>query len=413
VGTSQIRRRERIADFLPFLAVGAAMWFVPMVGATELPPDLALEVIDNGLDNPVWVGGAGDDSGRLFVVEQPGIIKIVGVGIFLDISDRVDDTSNEQGLLGLAFHPDFADNGYFYVNYTHDPDGPGADLTRVSRFSVSAVDDDVADAASETILMAFSQNESNHNGGDLHFGPDGYLYIATGDGGGSEDVHENAQDLTTPLGKILRIDVDTGQPYSVPSDNPFIAIPNAVAEIWSYGLRNPWRFSFDRATGDLLIGDVGQYDIEEIDFQPSSSAGGENYGWSCMEGNVIRNYHPCDGNPLSDPVLVYDHGLGCSVTGGFVYRGNIGGLHGSYVFGDYCTGTIWIAGDGQMGWTAITWISRGFGLSSFGEDDDGELYLCDRNDGEVYRIVSPSAIFTDLFEFANLSRWSDVVGLSP
>lgn len=377
---------------------------------SEPPPDLTLELVDSGFNNPLWVGGAGDGSGRIFVVEQPGRIEIVGVGTFLDIESRVDSTSNEQGLLGLAFHPNFAVNGYFYVNYTHDPDGPGSDVTRVSRFQVSAADDDLADPASETILMSFEQNAGNHNGGDLHFGPDGYLYIATGDGGGAEDEFGNAQDLTSPLGKLLRIDVDAGIPYAVPADNPFVAVQDAMAEIWSYGLRNPWRFSFDRANGDLYIGDVGQYDIEEIDFQIASSSGGANYGWSCKEGHLVRNYNPCDGNPLTDPILVYTHDLGCSVTGGNLYRGDIGGLHGRYVFGDYCSGTIWFAHNAGAGWTAEGWGSSGFGLASFGEDDDGELYLADRDDGEVYRFASPSAVFTDLFESGGADRWSAAVG---
>ena len=376
--------------------------------ATDPPPDLALQLVDDGYNNPIWVGGAGDGSGRIFVVEQPGSIEIVGVGTFLDIQDQVDSTGNEQGLLGLAFHPNFSDNGLFYVNYTHDPAGSGPDVTRVSEFEVSDSNDDLADPNSETILMTFNQNSSNHNGGDLHFGPDGFLYIATGDGGGAEDEYENAQDLTTPHGKLLRIKVDAGLPYAVPGDNPFVNVQDAVTEIWSYGLRNPWRFSFDRANGDVYIGDVGQYSIEEIDFQPASSPGGENYGWSCKEGNVVRNYNPCDGNPLTEPILVYDHDLGCSVTGGYLYRGKIGGLHGRYVFADYCSGTIWFAYDGQTGWTADDWISIGFGLSSFGEDDDGELYLTDRDDGEVHMIVSPSAIFTDHFESGDTTIWSSV-----
>ncbi len=228
--------------------------------------------------------------------------------------------------------------------------------------------------------------------------------------GGLEDIFENAQDLTNPLGKILRINVDAGIPYAVPGDNPFVNVQNAFTEIWAYGLRNPWRFSFDRANGDLFIGDVGQYEIEEIDRQPAASIGGENYGWSCKEGDVVRNYNPCDGSPLTEPILVYDHDFGCAVTGGFVYRGMIGGLHGRYVFGDYCSGRIWFAVDGQTGWTAAEWgTSTGYGLASFGEGDDGELYLTDRDDGEVYKIISPSAIFADFFESGDTAAWSSVV----
>ncbi len=384
------------------LVVAAAPWWVEAGGP---PEDLVLTLVANGYDNPAAVTGAGDGSGRLFVVEQPGRINIVGGGAFLDIRSRVDDAGTEQGLLGLAFDPQFASNGLFYVNYTHDP-GSGKDVTRVSRFQVSATDPDVADPASESVLLSFEQDGSNHNGGDLHFGPDGYLYISTGDGGGAEDPNDRAQHLDNLLGKVLRIEVGAGPGYAVPAGNPFVGVAGALPEIWAYGLRNPWRMSFDRANGDLFIGDVGQYDIEEISYQPSSSGGGENYGWSCREGDVARNYNPCDGSPLTDPILVYNHDIGCAVTGGYRYRGVIGGLHGRYVFGDYCTGRIWLA---RPGWTAEEWGSTGFGLSAFGEDDDGELYLADRDGGEIYRFTSPSAIFAELFEFKDTSRWSAVV----
>ena len=390
------------------VAVFLAAVSCAVAGAAELPSDLELETVDDGFVDPVVVTGSGDGSGRLFVVEQAGRIKIVGGATFLDISSRVDSGGNEQGLLGLAFHPDYANNGFFYVNYTHDP-GPGSDVTRVSRFSVSD-DDDVADPGSEVVVLTIPQDSGNHNGGDVHFGPDGYLYIATGDGGGAEDPNDRGQSLATLLGKLLRIDVDTGNPYGIPQSNPFVGVNGALAEIWAYGLRNPWRFSFDRATGDLYIGDVGQYDIEEIDLQPASSSGGENYGWSCMEGDVVRNYNPCDDAPLTAPILVYDHGLGCSVTGGFVYRGKIGGLNGLYVFADYCTGKIWFAEPGAGGWTVDEWGNAGFGLSSFGEGDDGELYLANRSSGVISRFFSPRAISTDGFEFGDFSRWSSVVG---
>jgi hypothetical protein len=374
----------------------------------DLPDDLVLQLVDDGFNQPIAVTGAGDGSGRLFVVEQAGRIEIAGGGTFLDISARVDSVGNEQGLLGLAFHPDFAGNGYFYVNYTHDP-GAAPDVTRISRFEVSVNDPDVADPNSEEIVLSFPQDSGNHNGGDIRFGPDGYLYIATGDGGGSEDPNDRGQSLDTLLGKILRIDIDSGILYGIPPGNPFDLDAGALDEIWAYGLRNPWRFSFDRSTGDLYIGDVGQYAVEEVDFQPASSGGGENYGWSCKEGDQTPNYNSCDGNPLTDPILVYDHDLGCSITGGFVYRGKIAGLHGEYVFGDYCSGRIWFA-ENSGGWSADQWISMGFGLSSFGEDDDGELYLCDRDDGAVYRFHSPSAIFTGPFESGDVSRWSSATG---
>jgi glucose/arabinose dehydrogenase len=389
----------------------AAGSLMPAVAASSDPPaDLVLDLVAGGFVKPAAVTGAGDNSGRIFVVEQAGTIEILGGGTFLDISARVVDTENEEGLLGLAFHPDFAANGYFYVNYTYDVPGSTADTTRVSRFQVSVADPNLADAGSELILLEIDQPYDNHNGGDLHFGPDGYLYIATGDGGGSGDPGDRARRLDNLLGKILRIDVDGGNPYAIPADNPFVGDGAARDEIWAYGLRNPWRFSFDRANGDLFIGDVGQGSREEIDYQPASSVGGENYGWRCMEGDQEFNPASCTGETLTLPILVYDHGLGCAVTGGFLYRGNIGGLHGRYVFADYCSGRIWFATPGVGGWTSDQWSVKGFGQASFGEDDDGELYLADRDDGTVSRFYSPGAIFTDLFDSGDASRWTAVVG---
>ena len=361
-------------------------------GAVEAPEGLSLELVADGFSRPVVLSHAGDGSGRLFVVEQQGRIRIVGGGAFLDIASLVDSSGNEQGLLGLAFHPDHTNTGYFYVNYTHDPVGSGPDVTRVSRFEVSAGDPNSADPSSEMILLEFEQNASNHNGGDLHFGPDGYLYIATGDGGGARDQFQNAQNLGSLLGKLLRIDVDGGTPYAIPAGNPFVGVGNALDEIWAYGLRNPWRFSFDRLTGDLFIGDVGQNEVEEIDLQPVSSAGGENYGWSCMEGDLAVNFNPCDGSPLTAPILVYDHDLGCSVTGGYLYRGSITALHGYYVFGDFCSGRIWFASESDGVWSADEWANTDISISSFGEDEDGELYVVDLGRGELYRFVGPSRV---------------------
>jgi glucose/arabinose dehydrogenase len=360
--------------------------------AVEPPADLSLELVAGGFSRPVAVRHAGDGTGRLFVVEQQGRIRIMDGGVFLDIASLVESSSNEQGLLGLAFHPDYANNGFFYVNYTHDPAGSGPDVTRVSRFEVSAVDPNSADSSRETIILEFEQPASNHNGGDLHFGPDGYLYIATGDGGGSRDQFQNAQDLGSLLGKLLRIDVDGGSPYAIPPDNPFVGDGDALDEIWAYGLRNPWRFSFDRLTGDLFIGDVGQSAVEEIDFQPASSAGGENYGWSCMEGDEAPGFNPCDGSPLTAPILVYNHGLGCSVTGGYRYRGGIAALRGSYVYGDFCTGRIWFASESGGTWSAEEWANTDISISSFGEDEDGELYVVDLGRGELHRFVGPSGL---------------------
>jgi glucose/arabinose dehydrogenase len=378
--------------------------------ASDPPTDLVLQQVALGYNAPVVVTGARDGSGRLFVVEQQGRILIVGGGVFLDISTLVDSSSNEQGLLGLAFHPDFANNGYFYVNYTHDPAGSTPDVTRVSRFQVSVGDPNSADSSSEKILLSFDQTAPNHNGGDLHFGPDGYLYIATGDGGGVEDPNDHGQSLDILLGKILRIDVDTGNPYEIPQDNPFVGNGDARDEIWAYGLRNPWRFSFDRLNGDLFIGDVGQQAREEIDLQRASSGGGENYGWSCMEGDLGVNFNPCDGEPLTAPILVYGHDPECSVTGGFLYRGNIGGLHGRYVFADYCSGVIWFANESSGVWSTEVFQDTTMNISSFGEDDDGELYVLDHNGGVVNRFFSPSSIFTDGFASGDASEWSSAVG---
>ncbi len=372
--------------------------FVAMASpsSAEVPGDLSLEMVAGGFSRPVAVVGSGDGNDRLFVVEQSGRILVVDEGEvlgtpFLDIASQVESSSSEQGLLGLAFHPDYSANGYFFVNYTYDPAGAGPDVTRISRFEVSADNSNRADHGSEVVLLQFDQDFSNHNGGGLNFGPDGYLYISTGDGGSGGDPNNRAQRLETLLGKLLRIDVDGGDPYAVPVDNPFVDLHTALPEIWAYGLRNPWRFSFDRHTGDLFIGDVGQNNVEEIDFQPASATGGENYGWSCREGDRTLNFNPCDGAPLTDPILVYDHSLGCSVTGGFRYRGRISSLWGLYVFGDFCSGRIWLAAEDGGVWTAEQWTDTDFTISSFGEDDDGELYVVAFNRGEIYRFDGETA----------------------
>jgi hypothetical protein len=402
-------RQDRFRIAVAVLGGAALCLAAAWVSASDPPSDLVLQLVENGLTSPVAVTGAGDGTGRLFVVEQAGQIEILGGGTFLDITDRVDNTGNEQGLLGLVFHPDYSTNGFFYVDYTHDPVGDNPDVTRVSRFQVSIADPNLADASSETILLEFDQSAVNHNGGDLHFGPDGYLYIGSGDGGGSGDPLNHGQSLDTLLGKILRIDVDSGSPYAIPPSNPFVGTAAALDEIWAYGLRNPWRFSFDRANGDLFIGDVGQGSVEEVDLQPASSPGGENYGWRCMEGDQVYNNSLCGGGPLISPILVYGHNPECSVTGGFRYRGNIGGLHGRYVFGDYCSGVIWFASDETGTWSTIPFADTTLAITSFGEDDDGELYVVDRG-GVVYRFYSPSAIFADGCETADTGRWSAVVG---
>jgi glucose/arabinose dehydrogenase len=320
---------------------------------------------------------AGDS--RLFIIEQPGRIQVIREGAvqgtpFLDISDRVRDSGNEQGLLGLAFDPAFDQNGYFYVNYT----GRNG-TTFISRFELTD-DPNQADPNSEKILLAIEQPYANHNGGVLAFGPDDYLYIGLGDGGSAGDPQGNAQNLESLLGKILRLDVSGAEGYAIPPDNPF-ADGGGRAEIWAYGLRNPWRFAFDSATGDLFIGDVGQNAWEEIDFQPAGSPGGQNYGWAFLEGT-----HPYEADTFAQgilPIAEYGHDQGCSVTGGVVVRDpNLPAWNGVYLFGDYCTGIIWgLLPDGAGGWNTQALFDTGFNISSFGLDADGRVYLTDLNGG--------------------------------
>jgi glucose/arabinose dehydrogenase len=295
-----------------------------------------IEVVAMGLSSPVHLTAPPDDVERVFIVERPGRIRVVRNGTllgapFLDLTGVV-LSGGEQGLLSLAFHPDYATNGHFFVNYT-DLDGH----TRVERYTVTAAPD-VADPASDLTILSVEQPFSNHNGGQVAFGPDGMLYIGMGDGGGEGgDPLRHGQNRATLLGSLLRIDVDAASPYAIPPDNPFVADPSAAPETWAYGLRNPWRFSFDRHTGDLYIGDVGQDSREEISFQPAASPGGENYGWKVMEGTACFSpRNGCSQAGLVPPVLDYTHADGCSVTGGFVYRGVEPTLAGRYFFADVC-----------------------------------------------------------------------------
>ncbi|MER3418866.1 MAG: glucose dehydrogenase, partial [Chloroflexota bacterium] len=354
---------------------------------------LTLEPLVRGLTAPLFVTGAGDGSGSLFVVEQAGRIRIVRAGRllatpFLDIADRV-RSGGEQGLLGLAFHPGFGPaEDRFYVNYTDR-----AGDTVVSEFRRSA-DPDRADPATERVLLRIDQPFANHNGGMLAFGPDGYLYVGTGDGGSAGDPFDSGQRLDTLLGKLLRIDPEPGPagPYTVPPDNPFVGSAGARGEIWAYGLRNPWRFSFDRRTGQLWIADVGQDRYEEVDRAPEGLGRGANYGWARMEG---RHCYPsgesCGGGSSGFvlPVAEYGHDQGCSVTGGYVYRGTaFPALGGVYLFGDYCSGRIWgLASGGPDEQAPVLLLRSGRSISSFGEDDAGELYLTDLADGSVWRVT--------------------------
>ena len=337
-----------------------------------------------GLQKPLGLATTADGTGRLFIVEQAGRIQVAQNGqllpeTYLDITSRVGSQGNEQGLLGLAFHPRYAENGFFYVNYT-DLNGD----TVIARFQVSPDNPNRADPGSEKRLLSVRQPFPNHNGGAVVFGPDGYLYLGLGDGGSAGDPQGNGQSLETLLGKILRIDVDNGDPYAIPPDNPF-ASGGGQAEIWAYGLRNPWRFSFDRLTGDLYIGDVGQNQVEEIDFLPANAPGGANFGWNFFEGSSAYQGAPPADLQTIPPVAEYSHDMGCSVTGGVVYRGSrLPDWQGIYLFGDYCSGLVWgLARDAQGNWQYKVLFERVGQITSFGQDDEGEVYLVDQG-GVVY-----------------------------
>ncbi|MEO0973597.1 MAG: PQQ-dependent sugar dehydrogenase, partial [Pseudomonadota bacterium] len=347
---------------------------------------------------------------RFFVAEQRGKVRFIDASgnvpaaDFLDIEDRVKFNNSEEGLLGIAFHPNYAENGLFYVNYIFDP-GPGLDRTRVSRFSVSAADPDLADPNSELVLLEFEQDFSNHNGGDLKFGPDGFLYVASGDGGSGGDPNDRAQATNTLMGKILRIDVDTppgagngpdctlapGANYSIPPSNAFSdGAGGGCDEIYALGMRNPWRISFDRETGDLWIGDVGQNDIEEIDFALAGSGGGLNYGWRCFEGTQEFDLRECNGSYL-DPVFEYPHVQGnCSVTGGFVYRGqDFPAIQGQYFFSDFCNSSIRSLAGPVNDLVETEVLPAGVVLfTTFGEDERGELFGADFLSGTIFQITA-------------------------
>ena len=353
----------------------------PPPDVTTFPnPDTYIwEKVVSGLERPVDIQHAGDE--RLFIIEKVGRVRIVqGGGLidfpYLDISDRAGSRGNEQGLLGLAFHPNYAENGLFFVNYTDK----GGD-TVIARYRVTA-DPNIGDPdpSSEMVLLRVSQPFGNHNGGGLDFGPDGYLYIALGDGGSAGDPLGNGQKLDTFLGKILRLDVDSAEPYSIPTDNPF------GNEIWAYGLRNPWRISFDSATGDLYIGDVGQGQWEEIDFIPAGAPGGVNFGWKYFEGTHGYNGAPPQDAQFGPPVAEYDHGQGCSVTGGYVYRGSMPEWSGIYLYGDYCTGTVWGLIRSDEGWQDQVLFGAVGNITSFGQDQSGEVYIA-TDGGQILRLT--------------------------
>lgn len=346
-------------------------------GPTTFPDPGAYDwqTVEGGLERPVDLQP--DGSGRLFVIEKRGRIRIIENdqlldAPFLDITDRVGSSGNEQGLLGLAFHPRYSENARFFVNYT-DLNGD----TVIARFQ-STGDPNVADPNSEVQLLNVDQPFANHNGGGLAFGPDGYLYAGLGDGGSQGDPNENAENTGVLLGKILRLDVDSAEPYAVPADNPF------GNEVWAYGLRNPWRLSFDRVTGDLYIGDVGQGNWEEIDFLAAGSPGGANFGWDHREG--AHEYEGGGPEGLIDPVAEYSHPEGgCSVTGGYVYRGSMPEWNGIYLYGDYCSGMVWGLLNNGNGWETQLLYDLDFTITSFGQDASGEIYLVSDN-GSIFRL---------------------------
>lgn len=422
-GKSLISRRNIFLVF--FVILGSILTLLTLVISSSADGDspdrvvLSLTLFAKGLDNPTSITNAGVGDDRLFVTEKKGFIRIVqadGVVIsvpFLDISDRV-STESEQGLLGLAFHPNYAENGYFYVNYTNfiSP----TRQTRISRFTFST-DSNIDTASTEEILLTIAQPGGElgerHNAGDIHFGPDGYLYIPMGDGQGGGDPDNNAQNLEVLLGKVARIAVNPESGnlppeckgegagnYWVPISNPMIDGPgNTCDEIWASGLRNPWRSSFDTLTGDYYIGDVGEGTREEINFHKKGSPAGENYGWRCYEGTVPFLTGGCkDKEEYTDPVFEYEtHIDGCSVTGGYVYRGSMyPALEGRYIFTDFCSGNFWDLVQNGDSWQALKHTNlTGFGYVSFGEDSNRELYVANFSSGSIYALEGQAAEFDE------------------
>jgi glucose/arabinose dehydrogenase len=350
--------------------------------------NLTLAPVVKGLKEPTFVAGPPDGSRRLFILERDGRVRVADAKgqlrptPFLDVSQNT-STSTEQGLLGLTFHPDFAHNGYVYIDYTANDNS-----VQVIRYTVSPDQPDQVDPATAETVMAIPKQSKYHNGGTLAFGPDSFLYVSVGD----DESSEQAQILSSVYGKILRVDVDSAQPYAIPPTNPFVNQPGARGEIWSYGFRNPWRFSFDRTSGDLWIGDVGDARQEEVDLQPAGSPGGENYGWPMNEGTDCVEAEHCQDPGLVAPVVTYGHDMTCAVMGGNVYRGPTAtGLAGAYLFGDLCTGGVFtLRGGPEQGWKRVELGFQPIKISSFGEDPAGDMYVADMQGGVIYRIVDGS-----------------------
>jgi glucose/arabinose dehydrogenase len=375
---------------LAWLAVLVLLGVVAPGAASAQAPPVRLDLVASGLASPVYVTHARDGSGRLFIVERGGRIKVLQPGaatptVFLDIASRV-LAGGERGLLGLAFHPRYPTTGRLFVNYTRQPDG----ATVIAEYRRAAGSPDLADPASEIVLLTVAQPFANHNGGMVEFGPDGFLYLALGDGGSANDPQNRAQDLNELLGKILRVDVDragAATPYAIPPDNPFAGATPGRDEIFAFGLRNPFRFAFDRATGALIAADVGQNEREEIDV----IVRGGNYGWRVFEGTRCTGNGPaaCDPAAFTPPIAEYDHSAGrCSITGGYVYRGPAAALPpGAYVFGDFCTGEIFLLQGGAISLL----VDTGLGISSFGEDEAGEVYVVALG-GTVHRLAPAAGL---------------------
>ncbi len=407
-------RNSRLALPSSLLLLTLCFTFLLPIEAKQMPA-ITLEPIITGLSDPIGVVDAMDSSGRLFIVLQSGKILIFdGKELlptpFLDIHERVRN-QGEMGLLGLDFHPQYQTNGFFYVNYINNHG-----QTSISRFHTST-DKNIADTESEFIILTIDQPFSNHNGGQIQFGPDGFLYIATGDGGSGGDPQNRAQNLNDLLGKILRIDVNTtdfhtrqGRNYAIPENNPFITNPEARDEIWVLGLRNPWRFSFDHLTGTLFIGDVGQGTWEEVNIQPTTSSGGENYGWRLMEGTqCFEPEKNCSVDGLTLPIISYpqqveDVFFGCAIIGGYQYRGTaIPKLFGMYIYADFCSGKIWGARESNGQWHSRLLLNSGHSITSFGEDENGTLYVSDTATGSIFRIADPSIAGCIIFNHKPLS----------